>query len=325
MLQNRSIAAAARLTGRFDRPYDVIIVGAGAAGLSAALVLGRARRPVLVIDEGQPRNAVVDVSHGFLTRDGERPADLIEKARLDIAAYPSVEFVRDVATTAAKHGECFSVDLSHGETAIGKRLLLATGVFDVLPEIDGLRERWGRSVFVCPFCDGWELRDQRIAVFGPGREAVELAQELHGWTTDLVICMEADNMTDHDRRWIGASGAALCVAPIRAIADAGTGIELAFADVHVAAVRCDALFLSAPLRQHSPLFAALGCKISADDRIEVDANWHTSISGCYAAGDSATKRHQIIVAAASGAEAAITINCNLLDAEASALANGGCR
>ena len=307
-------------SGGSDFVYDTLIVGGGSAGLSAALVLGRSRREVLIIDDGHPRNAVVESSHGYMTRDGQPPAEFVAMARVELEAYPSVAFLHDTVLTAKKMDEHFSITVATGETFTGKTLLMATGVFDSLPDIDGIVELWGKSVFVCPFCDGWELRDQRIAVQGAGREAVGLAQELYGWTKDLVICMEHDTLTDHDRRWIDASHVDVVVGRIRRMYTVDAATILTFDDGAIDDIRCRALFVCAPLRQHSPLFMSLGCKLGDDGLIKVDGGFQTTVRGCYAAGDSVTPRHQIIIAAASGAVAAITLNCNLLEAEAKVLA-----
>jgi thioredoxin reductase len=299
--------------------YDVVIVGGGAAGLSAALVLGRARRSVIVLDNGHPRNAVVDASHGFVTRDGAAPAELLRIARAQLNEYATVSLLSATASTAVKRVDGFSVTTASGETYNGKRLLIATGVFDALPEISGLPERWGKSVFVCPFCDGWEVRDQPIGVYGKGRDAVDLAREIHGWTKDIVVCVESDDLQPHDRRWIEASGTRLKVGRVRALDGQGGTLSKLLVEGGEA-IPCTALFVCAPLVQHSPLFRDLGCKIGADGLIAVNASACTSVAGCYAAGDSVTKHHQIVIAAASGAAAAIAVSCNLLETEARELA-----
>jgi thioredoxin reductase len=223
---------------------DAIIIGGGAAGLSAALVLGRARRNVLVLDDGRPRNAAAEFSHGFMTRDGERPSDIAQYARRDLMAYPSVHIFSAAALEAAAIRDGFAVVDRAGNTYRAKRLLIATGVFDEMPDVPGLSERWGKTVFVCPFCDGWEVRDRLIAVYGKGHEAVELAQELRGWTARLIVCAEVDDLTADDRLWIEGSNVRLKVGKMRAIT--GPGNELSFEDEEQLA--CDALFLTAPLR-----------------------------------------------------------------------------
>jgi thioredoxin reductase len=301
-------------------PHDALIIGGGAAGLSAALILGRARRSVLVIDNGQPRNSVVEYSHGFMTRDGVPPAELLRLARKELENYPDVRQANDSIRSASRDNAYFRLAGTSGATYVGKRLLMATGVFDDVPKIDGIKERWGRSIFVCPYCDGWEVRDQRIAVYGKGRDAVELAQELRGWSADLIVCMERDDLTARDRRWIKASKVMLKCSKVQALSGPlHSPITIIFEDGEE--LTCQSMFISAPLHQHSPLFAELGCKIGADGLVVVDANSLTTVAGCYAAGDAVTKRHQIIVSAASGAAAAINLNSNLLDAEARALSS----
>jgi thioredoxin reductase len=297
--------------------YDAVIIGGGAAGLSAALILGRARRHVLVIDDGQPRNGVAEFSHGFTTRDGERPAELLRHARAELAVYPTIVLMNDSVINATAMGKSFAVTVASGATVVCTKLLLATGVFDELPDIDGLRDRWGKSIFVCPFCDGWEVRDKPVAVYGAGRDAVELAQEIYGWTKDLTVCIKRDDLTDNDHLWIKAAHVALKVGELEAISGSSEANVLTFEDDSETV--CAALFLSAPLRQHSPLFKTLGCQVGDDGLIAVDAQSRTSVPGCYAAGDSVTVRHQVVIAAASGAAAAITLNCNLLEAEAAEL------
>lgn len=298
--------------------YDAIVVGGGPAGLSAALILGRARRRTLVVDDGHPRNAVAEAMHGFITRDGTPPAAFAAAAWRELAAYPSVALREEAALEVARAGDGFRVVLATSAPLAAKRLILATGVFDVLPDVDGLAERWGKSVFVCPFCDGWELQDRRIAVYGRGADAVALAQELAGWTRDLVVCAERDELCDADRRWVERAGATLRIGRLRALRGPVPRLErLAFGDGEEAA--CEALFLSAPLRQHSPLFAQLGCVLAPDGRIAVDPCYRTSVPGCYAAGDAVTTHHQVLIAAASGASAAIALSSDLLEREAADL------
>jgi thioredoxin reductase len=294
--------------------FDALIVGGGAAGMSAALVLGRARRDVLVLDDANPRNAVADFSHGFITRDGERPGEILASAHRDLIAYPRVRFLKAAAARAEKIGDSFFVTDASGEVHAGKRLILATGVFDELPDVPGMRERWGKSVFVCPFCDGWEVQDKVIGVYAKGRDAVELAQELRGWSSRLIVFMEREELTPDDRLWIEASNSTVKIGRLRAISAPDN--TLCFADSE--RVRCDVLFIGAPLAQHSPLFAALGCSLD-DGLIAIDKKCRTSVSGCYAAGDAVTMRHQIIIAAASGAASAITLNSELLESEATSL------
>ena len=293
--------------------YDVIVIGGGPAGLSAAMLLGRARRSVLVCDDGRPRNAPAERMHGFLTRDGTPPADLMRIARAELRAYPSITLLPERVESARESDDGFVVATAAGTEYVGRRLLLTTGVIDALPAIEGLREHWGHSVFVCPFCDGWEMQERRFAVSGRDHEAIDLAQELTDWTGDLTVCPERDNLTDADPAWLSASGTRLHVGALHRLSGAGASLErIDFADGEQ--IACDVLFISAPLCQHSPLFRTLNCALSDQGSIAVDADYQTTHRGCYAAGDAVTSVHQVIVAAASGVHEAIAITSDLLDA-----------
>ena len=181
--------------------YDVIIVGAGPAGLSAALMLGRCRRTVLICDNGRPRNAASHGLHGYLTRDGIDPQKFRAIGREELRPYDTVE-LRDIAATDAEcqpNGQ-FRVTLADGVVERSRKLLVATGVCDNLPDIPGIQEMYGRSVFHCPYCDGWEIRDQPIAIYGKGQRGAGLALELTAWSRDLVLCTDGPGELDLDDR-----------------------------------------------------------------------------------------------------------------------------
>ncbi|HLJ83767.1 MAG TPA: NAD(P)/FAD-dependent oxidoreductase [Candidatus Eremiobacteraceae bacterium] len=302
--------------------YDVIIVGGGTAGLSAALVLGRARRKVLVCDNGRPRNAAAEQMHGFISRDGMPPAKFLEIARAELRRYPSVELINSTVSLAKRIQNGFSVDLESGETFSGKRLLLANGVRDTFPPIENIADFWGRGVFVCPFCDGWEFRDRKIAVYGKGREAVDLAQELYGWTKEVAICSQSEpnTLTAKQRRWIDATACKFFEGPIKRLVGDTNGVLVALELEDGKRVACDALFIPAPLRQCCSIAQRLGCKVDRSQAIVVDKKSQTRVRGCYAAGDAVTTVHQVILAASSGARAAIAISTDLLCAEADLIA-----
>lgn len=171
--------------------WAVIVVGGGPAGLNAALVLGRCRRKVLLFDGGKPRNAVSRALHGFLTRDGIAPAELRRIGREQLAPYDSVNFMEATVIDAARSGNGFSVQTSDRESFFARKLLLAAGVIDALPQIEGVKELYGLGVFHCPYCDGWEVRDQPLAVYGRGDDkGGGLALELTLWSRDVVLCTD---------------------------------------------------------------------------------------------------------------------------------------
>jgi thioredoxin reductase len=295
--------------------YDVAVVGGGPAGLSASLVLGRARRSVALIDDGNPRNSSVEAMHGYLTRDGSSPREFLKIASREISGYSTVERFAVRATSAEATGGQFLLRLGDGRELISRRVLLSTGMVDVLPEIGGLADRWGVSVFVCPFCDGWEFRDRRIAVYSAGRRAIDLAKEMRGWTDRVVACVECDDLNDDDRAWLAASGTRLVVAKAVRLLGAGRSLStIEFAGG--SGIDCDVLFVDATLRQHSDLVKRLGCRLAPGGSIAVGPGGQTSVSGCYGAGDATTDVHQVIVAAASGARAGIAITLDLLETDA---------
>jgi len=168
--------------------YDCIVVGGGPAGLSGALMLGRCRRSVLVFDVGKPRNAAAAGLHNYLTRDGINPGEFIRLAQEEVRRYPTVEFRRTQVVAVERTRSGFTVVGADGSRHDSRKLLLATGVVDELPEIEGLQELYGTSVHHCPYCDGWEWRDQPLAVYGRGEEGPALALALTVWSPDLVLC-----------------------------------------------------------------------------------------------------------------------------------------
>jgi thioredoxin reductase len=288
--------------------YDVAIVGGGAAGLSAALVLGRARRRVLVIDAGAPRNAPAAHMHGYLSRDGMSPADLIRRGREEAIGY-GVEFVRD-RVAAAEPG--FSVRLAEGGRLEARRLLIATGATDELPEIEGVRERWGRDFLHCPYCHGWEVRDQPLGVLATGIGSVEHAELIRQWSSDLVFFTYTHDLTDDERERLAALRIRIVDGEVLMLVvedDRLRGIALADGSV----VDRTAVFIRPRMRPNaSGLFQDLGCAVDDLGFIRVDGTGRTSAAGVWAAGNVANPRAQVITAAGEGSAAAISINADLV-------------
>jgi thioredoxin reductase len=292
--------------------YDVIVVGGGPAGLSAALILGRCRRRVLVCDAGRPRNAASHGLHGFLTRDGIGPADLLRIGREQLRPYNSVE-VREVEVAGARcFDNRFEVTLSDGTRLRSRKLLLATGVVDHLPEVAGIEEFYGRSVFHCPYCDGWEVRDQPLAIYGRGEQGRGLALELTAWSDDLVLCTDGPaGLLAEDLKRLAEHSIAVREDRIARLEGTDGVLErLVFTNGETLARR--ALFFSAGQHQRSDLAAKLGCEFTDKGAVLTGEYETTNVPGLYVAGDASRLVQLAIVAAAEGAKAAFAINTALL-------------
>jgi thioredoxin reductase len=294
--------------GRPD--YDAIVIGGGPAGLSAALYLGRFRRRTLVVDAGKPRNASSPAAHGLLTRDGVPPGELLSEARRQLAAYASVALRRGEVVSAEPAGDGFIVRLDDGGEAQARRLLLACGVRDELPAIEGLRERWGVSVLHCTNCHGYEAADLPLALIARGDVAVGAAAAVLQVSRDLVLCTAwSSGLAEIDKRRLAERGVRVIETAIARVTGAPPRLVIHFADGS-SLVR-SAIFVRAAMRLASELPAQLGCKLDAPHRLCVGPTWETSVRGVYAAGDIAAK-DQIAIAVASGAQAAIALNGDLV-------------
>jgi thioredoxin reductase len=288
--------------------YDVVVVGGGAAGLSAALVLGRARRRVAVVDAGTPRNAPAAHMHGFLSRDGMPPADLLERARAEVRSY-GVELVDDRVVEIARG---FSLRLAGGRTVTARRLLLATGAVDELPDIPGARERWGRDFLHCPYCHGWEVRDQPIGVLGTHAGSGDHALLLRQWSDDVVFFAHTCPVTASERAALDARGIPVVEGPVSRLSVVDDRLEaVELADGR--SIPRAAVFIRPTLQaQNDGLIASLGCEVDEGGFVRVDATGQTSVPGVWVAGNAANPRAQVITAAGEGSAAAIAINADLV-------------
>lgn len=295
--------------------YDACIIGAGPAGLNAALILGRCGRRVIVYDHGQPRNAVSRGLHGYLTRDGVHPVELRRIGRDNVAKYPSVTFADTEVASVQRRERHFDITPVKGQTVQAQLLLLATGRTDVLPEQPGFRAYYGRGVYHCPYCDGWEHRGQRIAVHGECPAVVDYALALLTWTKHVTLC--ASNpaaLTPHDQARLRANGIQLASSPVRKLEGDDAALRrICFEDG--TALPCDAVFFTSALPQKSPLAQCLGCKLDAGGSVVCEKHAATGVPGLYVAGNVRGGVHLAIMAAAEGAEAGIAMNEELADRE----------
>lgn len=291
--------------------YDAVVVGGGTAGLAAALQLGRACRRVLVAHDGPPRNAPAPYAYGVFTRDGTPPSTLLEIARAQLAPY-DVTLRAARVTDARRDAEGFVLAFASGESVHARKLLLATGVEDVLPDKPGFRERWGRSVFPCPYCHGWEFRDRPIALYGRGDDANALVGLLAGWSRNLVLLTDGPCLlTSAERARLDRLGVRLHEEPVVRLE--GDGEHLAAAVLASGtAVPCEALFLKPAQRVHADLALRLGAGLTESGCVDATEDGRTSVPGLFVAGDLAPGPQQVAVAAASGVLAAIALNEELL-------------
>lgn len=305
------------------KKYDVVIVGGGAAGLSAALVLGRARRRVLVIDAGSPRNAPAAHMQGFLSRDGMPPSELLAVGREEIARY-GVDLVGDTVTSLEQTSGadfCSPVEVAYrlrlasGATVAARRLLVTTGVHDDIPDLPGIRERWGRDLLHCPYCHGWEVRDEPLGVLGSIPGSVQHALLIRQWSSDVAFFVHRCELTHTERRQLTARGITVVDGDVVRLVvedDRLTGVELADGRV----IARTAVFVRPGIQPHPDgLLASLGCRHDDTGFVVTDPTGRTSNPGVWAAGNVADPRAQVITAAGAGSAAAIAINNDLVQAD----------
>jgi thioredoxin reductase len=291
--------------------FDVVIIGGGPAGLSAGLTLGRFRRSVLICDGQHPRNAKSTGVHGFLSRDGIHPQELLQIAREQLTPYSTVQIRAQEVIDIVQSDGTFNVYLQDGTCESTKKVLLATGVKDILPSIEGIDALFGQSVFHCPYCHGWEARDKAIAIVANGDTAIHFSKLLHSLSRDLVICTNGSpEIGSSERLQLDRLGIQIIETPILRLKRQDAILEgLEFTDGRT--LQRDVIFVRPAQQQHSPLPAKLGCTMTAQGYVNVDEQGKTSIDGVYAAGDLASPMQQVVHAASRGAATAAFINAEL--------------
>jgi thioredoxin reductase (NADPH) len=302
--------------------YDVIVIGGGAAGLSGALALVRSRRSVLVVDDGTPRNAPAEGVHNFLTRDGTPPSEIYALGREEVVGYGG-EIAEGTVTTAVKDDDGFTVELADGTTYRSRRLLVTTGLTDVLPDVPGLAERWGKDVIHCPYCHGWEVRDQAIGVLATSPMALHQAQLFRQLSDDVTLFLHtAPEPTDEQWEELAARGISVVQGKVEQLEVSGdriTGVRLEGGKV----IPRQALAIQTTVRARAGFLADLGLEptlienngIEIGTAVQVDAMGATEVPGVFAAGNVTNPMAQVMPSAAAGLMAGAGINFDLITEE----------
>lgn len=290
-----------------DDHFDVVIIGAGPAGLSAALVLGRCTRRVLLCDRGTPRSWASKAMHSFLSRDGIPPGDFAQIGHEELARYANVTFAPVEVTRAETLHAGFRVQAGD-RIVTTRKLLIATGLADELPPVEGLRERFGTSVFQCPYCDGWEFHDKRLAAYGRHRRGLEMARALTAWSRDVVLFTDGRaRLRADERQALQDNGIQLVEKKVARLEGEGSTLERVVLDDGTQVPR-DALFFDMPSYSQSDLARQLGCTFTKKGGIACGQYEATAVPGLYVAGNIIRNVQLSIVAAAEGANAAFGIN-----------------
>jgi thioredoxin reductase len=290
---------------------DVLIIGGGPAGLSAALILGRACREVMVLDTMEPRNAVSPRMHGYPSRDGMPPLDFLECCRDELRTYRNVTWRHAEATDCRAIDGGFETQIAGNESVRSRLLLLASGMSDTIPNISGLQECYGYTAHHCPYCDGWEHRGKRLVAYGQTAEAIEFAVELTGWSSDVTLCTNGITFDDRERERLRRRKIQFVADRITEITSEARRIQsVQFSGGK--SMECDAFFFQSQPRQRNDFARSLGCAMDDEDCLQAKPTGETNIRGVFVAGNAKRGLHMVIMAAAEGARAAFAMNERLL-------------
>ena len=292
---------------------EVLIIGGSYAGLSAGMALGRSLRNVLIIGSGKPCNRQTPHSHNFITHDGQTPETIAAKARTQVLAYPTVQIIHDTAIRADRKAGRFEVTTASGSVVVATKLLMATGITDLMPDIPGFAECWGISVLHCPYCHGYEVRNQKIGILGNGDNGYDLVKLLSNWSKQLVLFTNGNaTLTPEQRQKLQQYQIPVVETAIQEIIHTkGYLTEVTMGNGKPYTL--DAMFARVPFVQHTDLALQLGCAHTEAGHIVTDEFGRTTIPGVYAAGDSTTPMRSVSMAIASGNKAGAVLNKEMID------------
>ncbi len=296
-----------------QKSFEVIIIGGSYSGLSAAMSLGRSLRQVLVIDSGLPCNRQTPHSHNFITQDGEKPAVISAKAKLQVDIYKTVQFCNGLAVKALKTEKGFEIETESGEIFTARKVLFATGVRDLLPEIKGFSDCWGISVLHCPYCHGYEVKNEKTAIIANGEMGYEFAKLISNWTKDLRLCTNGKSeLTSEQTEILKNNGVLILEEEIDSFEhNKGYVSNIVFKNGEKVEVK--AVYARVPFEQHCKLPQDLGCEINEQGYLKVDFMQKTTVTGIFGSGDSTTQMRSVALAVSSGSFAGAVINKELID------------
>lgn len=293
---------------------DCAIIGGGPAGLSAALVVGRGRKQVIVFDDELPRNRVTQESHGFITNDGMTPFEIRRAGEADLQKYPNIKIKRSRIVDIQKKEERFTLLTHEGDRFEAKKIILATGLQDILPEIEGIHDVYGKTLFSCPFCDGWELKDKALALIAENQRALHMAKLLSNWTKDLIVFTNGHVLAEEDKVLLTAHSIQVIDVPIVSI-DHDNGQLRSLQLANGETVEREGGFVASEFKQSAPFAEKLGCQMTKNTGIETDILGRTTVSGVFACGDNLGGPAQLVLAAAAGSQAGMGVIHELVQEE----------
>lgn len=295
-----------------NNSFDVIIVGGSYSGLAAGMALGRALKKVLIIDSGKPCNRQTPYSHNFITHDGDTPAEIAALANLQVRSYDTVKFFDGLATSGFKTETGFEISVASGETFAAKKLIFATGIIDIMPDIDGFAACWGISVLHCPYCHGYEVRNEKTGILGHGEYGYELARLISNWTNDLTLFTNGHStFTVEQTEKLEKHKIKIVEKEIERLEHNNGYLQnIIFKDGTKSSLKT--IYVHSPFEQHCQIPKLLGCELTGEGYIKVDPFQETTVNGVFACGDNATRMRTVANAVAMGTTAGITVSKKMI-------------
>ncbi len=293
---------------------DCVVIGGGPAGANASLVLGRAKKEIILFDEDRPRNAVTHESHGFITRDGIKPSEFKRIAMEDLKKYPNISIRNERVSDVKRENNSFFIHTEDGNSYQSKKIILSTGLIDIMPRIEGIHNFYGTSLFSCPFCDGWELKDLPLVVISENQRAFHMTKMLSNWSKDLVVCTNGNQVFSAEQKELLAKKNIKVMEQeiIQLLGNEGQLKKILFKNGEE--ILREGGLVTTGLKQASSIAESLGCHMNENGGIQTDTLGRTNIEGVYAAGDTSKPTpSQLIIAASEGTKAAMGVISDLID------------